>query len=266
MIRKTVIVVMTLAAIGTAVAYVVSYKNTIHWAGDLTSHRHVCIEAVQGSVYLHYVYSDIESVLWSIDRHEHGGRVRPRTGFVTYGEQDPSYVADPVGPPPDPAYVPTITYAWSKRIGLPMWLPLTLFVLYPAITVARKHSLRQMLGFDLRIKRTTARMGVATLVGTILVLVGHLPGSFFGFYWLHDVHGAPMWVVIPIVIAVSFSPIIYITLWLFWRLTPGKHGGPLWRRRQRLLRERGLCLNCAYDLTGNVSGVCPKSGTEIPEE
>ena len=36
--------------------------------------------------------------------------------------------------------------------------------------------------------------------------------------------------------------------------------GPLrhWRRRRK-----GLCLKCAYDLTGNVSGVCPEGGIEI---
>jgi hypothetical protein len=30
-------------------------------------------------------------------------------------------------------------------------------------------------------------------------------------------------------------------------------------RRER--RARGLCVRCGYDLTGNVSGVCPECGT-----
>ena len=30
------------------------------------------------------------------------------------------------------------------------------------------------------------------------------------------------------------------------------------RRRER--REHGLCVACGYDLTGNVSGVCPECG------
>ena len=36
--------------------------------------------------------------------------------------------------------------------------------------------------------------------------------------------------------------------------------GPLrrWRRR-----KRGECVRCGYNLTGNVSGVCPECGTEI---
>ena len=36
--------------------------------------------------------------------------------------------------------------------------------------------------------------------------------------------------------------------------------GPV-RRWQRA--RKGLCLTCAYNLTGNVSGVCPECGTEI---
>jgi hypothetical protein len=35
--------------------------------------------------------------------------------------------------------------------------------------------------------------------------------------------------------------------------------GPLRRRRRR---RKGLCVACGYDLTGNVSGVCPECGTE----
>ena len=37
--------------------------------------------------------------------------------------------------------------------------------------------------------------------------------------------------------------------------------GPMLRRRHR--RKRGLCERCAYDLTGNTSGVCPECGTQI---
>ena len=36
--------------------------------------------------------------------------------------------------------------------------------------------------------------------------------------------------------------------------------GPLRRYRRR---RRGLCLKCGYDLTGNVSGVCPECGAEV---
>ena len=33
---------------------------------------------------------------------------------------------------------------------------------------------------------------------------------------------------------------------------------PVWLRRRRL--RRGHCEHCGYDLTGNVSGVCPECG------
>jgi predicted amidophosphoribosyltransferase len=34
-------------------------------------------------------------------------------------------------------------------------------------------------------------------------------------------------------------------------------------RRQARHRRIGHCLRCNYDLTGNVSGVCPECGTPI---
>lgn len=38
--------------------------------------------------------------------------------------------------------------------------------------------------------------------------------------------------------------------------------GPVrrWRRRRK-----GLCVKCGYDLTGNVSGVCPECGTKVED-
>ncbi len=33
--------------------------------------------------------------------------------------------------------------------------------------------------------------------------------------------------------------------------------------RRRLRRRRGVCLKCGYDLTSNVSGVCPECGKAI---
>jgi hypothetical protein len=38
-------------------------------------------------------------------------------------------------------------------------------------------------------------------------------------------------------------------------------GTPLFRSWRR--RRRGLCIKCGYDLTGNVSGVCPECGARI---
>lgn len=264
MIRKAIIVVLTLAAVGTALCYAISYRKPIHRASKLGSHRHVCIEAVEGFAYLHYFYSDRESFLGTVDQHEHGNRLRPRTGFVTYGEQDPSYVPDAYGPPdPSASAVPQITYAWSQRIGVPMWAVLILFAAYPGIVLYQRYSDRGRLGFDPRVKSTTSRMVVATLVGSISIPLGYYPVSFIGFYLLHGTQAVPMWFAFTVVLVVSSSPGIYAAVWLFWRLTPGNHGGLLWRRRQRLLRNLKRCTRCAYDLTGNVSGVCPECGNSI---
>jgi hypothetical protein len=38
----------------------------------------------------------------------------------------------------------------------------------------------------------------------------------------------------------------------------------VWRTGKR--RQPEACRNCGYDLTGNVSGICPECGTPIPEE
>jgi hypothetical protein len=63
----------------------------------------------------------------------------------------------------------------------------------------------------------------------------------------------------------SFRSVMYaisIPPWLpvvFFCVAPGVAfaRGPL---RRRLFRRRGLCEVCAYDLTGNISGVCPECG------
>lgn len=37
-----------------------------------------------------------------------------------------------------------------------------------------------------------------------------------------------------------------------------------WRRRRAARRAlRGLCASCSYDLTGNITGVCPECGTAV---
>jgi hypothetical protein len=38
------------------------------------------------------------------------------------------------------------------------------------------------------------------------------------------------------------------------------------RRRHARQRREGLCLSCGYNLTGNVSGICPECGTPLTEE
>jgi hypothetical protein len=55
----------------------------------------------------------------------------------------------------------------------------------------------------------------------------------------------PFWFIL---IVVSFYPLYYFV------------GNPI---RRSWHRKRGLCQHCGYDLTGNVSGVCPECGERI---
>ena len=60
---------------------------------------------------------------------------------------------------------------------------------------------------------------------------------------------------------------VRISLWLVAMLSGAYPAvafvrGPLRRRRRR---RRGLCVRCAYDLTGNKSGVCPECGQAVSD-
>lgn len=60
--------------------------------------------------------------------------------------------------------------------------------------------------------------------------------------------GAPFW---GVAVLLSAYP-----AWVLQR-------GPLRRRRRR---RRGLCVACGYNLTGNVSGICPECSASAPLE
>jgi hypothetical protein len=55
------------------------------------------------------------------------------------------------------------------------------------------------------------------------------------------------------------------TPWALWAvLTALLSVTAFWRHRRRSMRiKRGLCLSCGYDLTGNMSGVCPECGKAL---
>lgn len=41
---------------------------------------------------------------------------------------------------------------------------------------------------------------------------------------------------------------------------------PFLRKIVILERSGGYCQNCRYDLSGNISGICPECGTRISQE
>jgi len=56
--------------------------------------------------------------------------------------------------------------------------------------------------------------------------------------------------------------VVVIPLWMLFLLFLAYPTLAFIRRPLRRWRK-GLCVRCAYDLTGNVSGVCPECGTKI---
>lgn len=81
--------------------------------------------------------------------------------------------------------------------------------------------------------------------------------SGFGTYWKPkriDYGLGMSQVTIPLWIPTSFFLAILCVSWAL----------PAYRRRKR--RQHGLCLVCAYDLTGNVSSICPECGAKVERE
>ena len=63
--------------------------------------------------------------------------------------------------------------------------------------------------------------------------------------------------------------LLTVPLWFLCTLTAILPALWLWRyRRDRRLRSDGMphCAKCDYNLTGNVSGICPECGTPIPAD
>jgi hypothetical protein len=106
---------------------------------------------------------------------------------------------------------------------------------------------------------TTLLHGAPT---TLRAQFGNWPSAFFQLTWrrlmiisspsrglsvpvYNSLARAPSWIVVPLLYA-------YPLLVVFGKPARG-------RRR----RQRGLCVKCAYDLTGNVSGKCPECGTSV---
>jgi uncharacterized paraquat-inducible protein A len=58
---------------------------------------------------------------------------------------------------------------------------------------------------------------------------------------------------------------IIVSLWLVVRLSAATPvcRSRAWLRRTTARRALHSCPSCSYDLTGNVSGVCPECGTKV---
>ncbi len=82
--------------------------------------------------------------------------------------------------------------------------------------------------------------------------------SLFGFFLSWSIKPVPE-VVIRFPLWLPFVLFAFLPIRAFIR-------GPIARRRLRRRRDLGQCIGCGYDLTGNVSGICPECGAAIPKQ
>ena len=94
--------------------------------------------------------------------------------------------------------------------------------------------------------RATIAAGFSFVTTTVVraVLALSLPMSVFANPYLHVAMG----------IVFTVIPITVYGLLTYWF-------APVHREYRR--RKKGLCVKCSYNLTGNVSGVCPECGEKI---
>jgi len=109
----------------------------------------------------------------------------------------------------------------------------------------------------------SARLLFSNNAGAIEVERGGLVLTYGGAFFVET---APLWTY-PRLYAINRHRIVIVPLWIVFILfatypTIAFIRGPVrrWRRRRK-----GLCLKCGYNLTGNVSGVCPECGSKIEQ-
>lgn len=61
----------------------------------------------------------------------------------------------------------------------------------------------------------------------------------------------------PLLAGVLALPVAVIQIWLCRRYIQGSI------RREMVERGMLVCVHCGYDLTGNISGICPECGTPV---
>jgi hypothetical protein len=92
-------------------------------------------------------------------------------------------------------------------------------------------------------------------------------GPFFG-YTSRNAGGATSHACLGFVHTSFFTPAVacgftYVAVPLWGPLLASSVRPALWLRRRLRTRRPGTCLACGYDLTGNVSGVCPECGRAL---
>jgi hypothetical protein len=129
----------------------------------------------------------------------------------------------------------------NGEICFPLWIPVLIsaagtMLLWVLFRQAEVRRLLQWVGLTLSI----------TIVLLILYHVVLWPTGFFR-------RAASAWA------GWSYSSLVFVTPWL------AAIASTMWIRRN-LPKSPGHCSTCGYDLTGNMSGVCPECGVQIAEK
>jgi len=228
------------------------------------------------AVFVAFVFSTGRGVLWHCDGLCH--EVGLCEGVVMFGWRPPEWCRETDQYLPEPGWSllhssPTIYCWWVERSGLPswewiavpLWIPFAVTFL-PTAYLWRRQWPRSRPVLNRWIDRLRPRERKRlTLPLWILCCLLHVAALYLGDGLAYAVYRFyDGWL--------SYEPVFpFVTgvlVILFWTT-------PLWailwawlcvRLRNRLFeRQTGPhCLECGYNLTGNVSGVCPECGTAIP--
>jgi hypothetical protein len=97
------------------------------------------------------------------------------------------------------------------------------------------------------------------IVGRLRINNGSQEAGFRSYY--DDLDDYPL---LPCVQADALANVLFVPCWMPSLLLAGYPAITFarWRARRRR-RRAGRCAKCGYDLTGNVSGVCPECGNKV---
>ncbi len=154
-----------------------------------------------------------------------------------------------------------------KSVSVPLWMPFVFFAIPTGILWYRgRHSIPETVNRWLerlrprRRKRVTLRLVVAfAVIHAVVAAVGSITFMTVYDFFFPPEFGEWRFVDVALEGALPFlvwgTPIWGIAwAWLFVRL----------RNKLLTTRPSHYCIECGYDLTGNVSGRCPECGSEVP--